>query len=375
ILSPWQLKRLSEHKYSASGTSLFEPIMQIFWRWLVEHVPLWWAPNAITIVGLLVNILTTLILAYYSPDCKQEISTTSIIIIIIIIKFYYYYYFFIILHCVILLSHLPSSLGTVILGASIVLQLGTVPGWLLAENLASYFLFYCAHWQTYVCGTLKFGKLDVTEGQIVVILVCMLTAVFGPGIWTYELPVLHIQFKLVPVYAMFFGAILMLKEAFHVIFMQGGVGKNGSTVAGTSTIFPVFPIMSVVVLAVIIQQKSPSMVFENHPCVYLLAFGLLSAKITNRLVVAHMTKSEMDLWDTGLIGPAALFLNQYFNCWLDEHLVLWFCLIWVLFDLLRYSTVVCQEICEHLRIYCFVITSRPPQAKESKDSSNNGASS
>ena len=58
------------------------------------------------------------------------------------------------------------------------------------------------------------------------------------------------------------------------------------TLQGTSTIFPVFPIMSVVVLAVIIQQKSPSMVFENHPCVYLLAFGLLSAKITNRLVVS-----------------------------------------------------------------------------------------
>ena len=74
ILSPWQLKRLSEHKYSASGTSLFEPPMQVFWRWLVEQVPLWWAPNAITIVGLLVNVVTTLILAYYSPDCKQEVS-------------------------------------------------------------------------------------------------------------------------------------------------------------------------------------------------------------------------------------------------------------------------------------------------------------
>ena len=73
ILTPWQLKKLSEHKYSASGISLFEPPMQVFWRWLVEQVPLWWAPNAITIVGLLINVLTTLILAYYSPDCKQEV--------------------------------------------------------------------------------------------------------------------------------------------------------------------------------------------------------------------------------------------------------------------------------------------------------------
>ncbi|GFO43614.1 choline/ethanolaminephosphotransferase 1 [Plakobranchus ocellatus] len=72
ILTPAQLKRLAEHKYSATGTSLIEPFMQVFWRWLVERVPLWWAPNAITIVGLLVNVITTLILVFYSPDCKQE---------------------------------------------------------------------------------------------------------------------------------------------------------------------------------------------------------------------------------------------------------------------------------------------------------------
>ncbi|GFO43759.1 choline/ethanolaminephosphotransferase 1, partial [Plakobranchus ocellatus] len=261
---------------------------------------------------------------------------------------------------------------TVILGASITLQLGTVPGWLMFDSLTSGFLFYCAHWQTYVSGTLKFGKLDVTEGQLMVILICILTGLFGPGIWAYEIPLIHVQLKLLPIYSMFGAAVLMLKEAFTVIFMQGGIGKNGSTVAGTSTIFPVFPVMTVIILAVIIQQKSPSMVFENHPSLYLLAFGLLIAKITNRLVVAHMTKSEMDFWDTGLLGPGALFLNQYFNCWFDEHLVLWFCMLWVLFDLLRYSVVICQEICEHLRIYCFVITSRPPLPK---GSANNGATS
>ena len=41
--------------------------------------------------------------------------------------------------------------------------------------------------------------------------------------------------------------------------------------------------------------------------------------------------------------------------------------IWVLFDLLRYSTIVCQEICEYLGIYCFCITSKP------KPLQNNGS--
>ena len=62
LLSGAQLKRLSEHKYSVTNVSLLDPILQPWWGWLVSKVPLWFAPNLITIVGLIINILTTLIL-------------------------------------------------------------------------------------------------------------------------------------------------------------------------------------------------------------------------------------------------------------------------------------------------------------------------
>lgn len=79
---------------------------------------------------------------------------------------------------------------------------------------------------------------------------------------------------------------------------------------------------------------------------------MVSAKVTNRLVVslrncfsrpcpahlnfpdsgdlfqvAHMTKNELDYLDTALIGPAMLFLNQYFNFFFEEYHVLWSCLV------------------------------------------------
>ena len=73
VLELSQLKRLKEHKYSATGTSLMEPGMQVFWRWLVEQIPIWWAPNAITLIGLIINVTTALLLVYYSPDAKQEV--------------------------------------------------------------------------------------------------------------------------------------------------------------------------------------------------------------------------------------------------------------------------------------------------------------
>ena len=40
-----------------------------------------------------------------------------------------------------------------------------------------------------------------------------------------------------------------------------------------------------------------------------------------------MTKSEMHLHDTAFIGPALLFLDQYFNSFIDEYIVLWIALV------------------------------------------------
>lgn len=62
ILAASQLKRLTEHKYSMTSCSLLDPILNPWWCWLVSKVPLWLAPNLITLVGLIVNVLTALIL-------------------------------------------------------------------------------------------------------------------------------------------------------------------------------------------------------------------------------------------------------------------------------------------------------------------------
>lgn len=48
----------------------------------------------------------------------------------------------------------------VVLGTSIAVQLGTNPDWMFFCCFAGMFMFYCAHWQTYVSGTLRFGMWD-----------------------------------------------------------------------------------------------------------------------------------------------------------------------------------------------------------------------
>jgi len=49
---------------------------------------------------------------------------------------------------------------------------------------------------------------------------------------------------------------------------------------------PSIPLTLVVLPALIIAQKSPENIFTEHASVYILAFGMVAAKITNKLVVS-----------------------------------------------------------------------------------------
>ncbi|XP_043508053.1 cholinephosphotransferase 1 isoform X8 [Frieseomelitta varia] len=365
LLSPGQLKRLSEHKYSCTTNSLLDGFLQPWWDWLVSRVPLWLAPNLITIVGLIVNIATTLVLVYYSPDAKTEPPRWTCFLAALGLFIYQS------LDAIDgkqarrtgtstplgeLFDHGCDSISTVFiaLSACIAVQLGYYPTWMFFQCFCAMTLFYCAHWQTYVSGSLRFGKVDVTEAQFTIITIHLISAIFGPKVWMMELPYTGTEVKVFPLWAAVGIAILLAQSSISVI-LAGGVGKNGSTVAGTSVLSPIIPFTFVVVPAFIIYRKSAEHVYENHPALYILAFGMVAAKVTNRLVVAHMTKNEMEYLDSSLIGPAMLFLNQYFNFFIKEYYVLWLCLIWVTLDLLRYNTQICLEICDYMKIKLFRI--------------------
>ncbi|XP_018432296.1 PREDICTED: choline/ethanolaminephosphotransferase 1 [Nanorana parkeri] len=364
-LSRHQLKRLEEHRYKSCGKSLLEPLMQGFWEWLVAQVPMWIAPNLITILGLVVNIFTTVVLACYCPTATEQAPTWTYISCAVGLFIYQS------LDAIDgkqarrtnsstplgeLFDHGCDSLSTVfvVLGTCIAVQLGTHPDWMFFCCFAGMFMFYCAHWQTYVSGMLRFGIIDVTEVQIFIIIMHLLAVIGGPDLWESMISVLNIQVKLVPAFCTVAGTIFSSINYFRVIF-TGGVGKNGSTIAGTSVLSPMLHIGAVIILATMIYKKSAVQLFEKHPCLYILAFGFVSAKVTNKLVVAHMTKSEMHLHDTAFIGPALLFLDQYFNSFIDEYIVLWIALVLSLIDLIRYSVSVCNQIASHLHIEVFRI--------------------
>ncbi|XP_035431222.1 cholinephosphotransferase 1 isoform X1 [Spodoptera frugiperda] len=372
ILNAAQLKRLSEHKYSCTSASILDAWLQPWWCWLVSKTPLWLAPNLITILGLIVNVVTTLILVWFSPDARQDPPRWACALCALGVFIYQS------LDAIDgkqarrtgsqsplgeLFDHGCDSISTVFiaLGACIAVKLGEYPTWMFFQCFCAMTLFYCAHWQAYVTGTLKMGRIDVTEAQYSIIAIHLVSATLGPSFWATQIPPLGVPLSL-QVTSMCFAAQFYFATNFFSTFRVRGCGKNGSTVAGTSILSPVIPFSLVVVPAFIIFQKSESNVYQHHPSLYIMAFGMVAAKVTNRLVVAHMTKSEMDYYDWSLLGPAMLFLNQYFNHALPEYYVLWLCTIWVCVDLIRYCGQICLEICGHLRIQLFRITSPPAAA-------------
>ncbi|KAF4524406.1 hypothetical protein B566_EDAN009322 [Ephemera danica] len=376
ILSSIQLKRLSEHRYSCSSCSLLDPILQPYWNKLTSYLPLWLAPNLITVTGLLINILTTLVLVWYSPDAKAEAPRWACFLCGLGLFIYQS------LDAIDgkqarrtgtssplgeLFDHGCDSISTVFVALSccIAVQLGERPNWMLFQCFTAMTLFYVAHWQTYVSGTLKFGKVDVTEAQFSIMFIHLITSIFGSQIWTIKLPILNFEVYFMMILFSQLCCGTSLVQSLYTI-LTGGVGRNGSTVAGTSVLSPVIPFGLVVVPAVVISAMSTQQVYENHPSLYILAFGMVAAKVTNRLVVAHMSKSEMEYLDTALLGPLMLFLNQYFKSFLPEYFVLWLCMLWATFDLLRYCRQVCLEICNYLRIELF----RIPVAQDSRNGSD-----
>ncbi|XP_018790619.1 PREDICTED: cholinephosphotransferase 1 isoform X3 [Bactrocera latifrons] len=364
VLSSQQLKKLSEHKYSCTSSSLLDPWLQPWWNWLVSMTPLWLAPNLITIIGLVVNIVTTLILVSYSPDGKSAPPGWASLLCAFGLFVYQS------LDSIDgkqarrtntqsplgeLFDHGCDSISTVFvaLSACISCQLGQYPNWLFFQCFCAIGLFYCAHWQTYVSGTLRFGKIDVTEAQFTIMAIHIISAVFGSDVWQARMFGNFQLWSTLSLMTLVCG-IWSLWFIFSVI-LAGGVGKNGSTVAGTSVLSPSIPLTMVILPALIIAQKSPQNIFTEHASLYILAFGMVAAKVTNKLVIAHMTKAEMEYLDWSQLGPALLFFNQYFNCVVPEIWLLWFSLFWGTQDLIRYCSKVCLEICNHLHINLFTI--------------------
>ncbi|XP_078732885.1 cholinephosphotransferase 1-like [Lampetra fluviatilis] len=263
-----------------------------------------------------------------------------------------------------LAQHSCDALTAVLVSLCVCVCLGLTssPHLLLTASLLSSLLVYCHHWEVYVTGGAPTRRLCPCDPRLVALAVFLVTAVSGRHLWDALLPVLAVPVRLVLVLAACTTALAACACSLRVI-CHGGVGRNGSTVAGTSVISPGFHIGSVMALAGMIAKKSAVGLLQAHPCAYALTFGLVATKITCKLVVAHMTRTEMFLLDSAFMGPGLLFLDQYFNSVLCELLVLCLALVLSCYDLARYCVGAWLQVAAHLHGSVMVVAPPKPASR------------
>lgn len=369
LLGPNQLMKLKEHKYSCVNYSFLDPYMNPFWIWLVDRCPQSIHPNSLTVGGLAVNAVTTLLLVWCSPDAITPAPAWTYLVCALGIFVYQTLDAMDGKHARKtgtssqlgeLFDHGCDSLSTlfVTIGVCVAIQLGTSPLWLCYYVFAAAGIFYLAHWQTFVTGSLQFGRFEVTEIQFLCVSLHLISTVFGSDAWNTYVPLVGITLRGVTVWIMVIGTILNTLTKLTTIF-SGGPGLNGSAVGNMSILSPAWPLVFWLYSAYYVHQNSQTV--SEHPLLFIFAWGIVMSKLTNRLVIAHLTQSEMTFLDTAFIIPLIMMARIYWNTfgWIPDYFLLWACVIHVSFDLGLYLTRMCIEIRDFLSIRVFSMAPVP----------------
>lgn len=391
ILNEYQLERLKEHKYAAEGSSLLDPYMQPFWKWLVEQIPLTWAPNAITLWGLIGNILSTIFLMLYCPNGFGEAPWWCYTLCAVFLFVYQS------LDAIDgkqarrtgsssplgeLFDHGCDAMSIVIIivGVCIATQIGSSPYMFSLVTFITMTIFYAAQWRTFATGVMKFGLLDVTEGQVAVTAIYLFDAIFGVSIWNQEV-ILGLKVNQILWLGTSVFGISILSNFLLVIYRADDTNaseSNDKTVNKPTSksgcceeeakklkslvsrrYVPAIPMGIFFFFGFSCCFFSASGVLENNVVLYHVMFGVVATKLCCLVLVSHMTKTDMPCLDSIFIGPFLLLLAEMLR-FPEETCFLWMAFFYNIINLLVHVSRVCSDICDHLDIYCFKIA--PPQS-------------
>lgn len=207
-------------------------------------------------------------------------------------------------------------------------------------------------------GTLHFGIFDVTEVQFAAMGVFTSTAMFGQEIWKLT-PLFGFPLRYITYISLLISILVTWPK--HVeLATTNGAGMNGATVANTSIISPFGPVAAILIIG--IQMAYRTRLYSSHPIATVLLITVSMAKITNKLIIASMTKSELNIWDPSLCPLLVMFLNQYWGSilnqlWLPENKLIYICLLWAVINLAQYLISTYKQIAGYLNIRVLLIPS------------------
>ncbi|KAI0548867.1 CDP-alcohol phosphatidyltransferase [Xylaria curta] len=385
------LIHLRSYKYSAVDKSpISNYILRPYWNAFVELLPLWLAPNMVTLLGFCFILANVGLLVIVMPDLVGPGPSW------LYLSFAFGLFMYQTMDNVDgkqarrtgtssglgeLFDHGIDSLNCTLasLLETAAMALGTSKSGVFTALCPCLAMFFST-WETYHTHTLYLGYFNgPTEGILIACSVMAISGIYGPGIWTERIVDLVGEKNLLG-YDHLVGdhsirdiwiLIIVISLVFgHMPFCVLNVVK-----ARRRNKLPVLPVflewipMAVYTLSIGAWLYSPhsTLMRENHLVLFCLTMSFVFGRMTTKMILAHLTRQPFPYWTVMLIplvGGAVLGnLPRFGFPAISAHhelLYLWAYFVFALVVYFRWAYLVTTSICAFLGINCLTI----PHAKQ-----------
>mmetsp|Transcript_477 Transcript_477/g.1650 ORF Transcript_477/g.1650 Transcript_477/m.1650 type:complete len:418 (-) Transcript_477:38-1291(-) len=370
-----EIETLCSYKNKGSDSSItYRYMLSPMYDKILPFLPRWLAPNLVTLLGLLCVLVSHFVALHFMPTLREDAPR------------WVYFMLWIGLVSYMTLDNLDgrqarrtgssSPLGHLFdhgcdtlnvfisgLSTAATLQLGTTVWSILLIWFAGMTIFFGATLEEYFNGALNLGYINgPNEGLLIIEGIFLASGVFGPSIWRIPFRIGGYEFQSGQffVFLMVPLGVPTLLVNYYSIFSEAIRRKQPIKMLNalqSSTPFVTFS------CCLFIWHRTSS-AFEKHPCLFFWCTGLNFFYIISRLIVAHLTETTYPMFFPMslpmMLGALNAVLGSSFGRetgFVDQHVVLWaFLGVNLLVDARRVRCMTMQ-LCQHLNIKCFRITS------------------
>ncbi|KAI1448641.1 CDP-alcohol phosphatidyltransferase [Annulohypoxylon stygium] len=380
------LIHLKSYKYSAVDKSpVSNYILRPYWNAFVELLPLWLAPNMVTLIGFCFILVNIALLVIVMPDLVGPGPSW------LYLSFAFGLFMYQTMDNIDgkqarrtgtssglgeLFDHgidsLNCTLGSLLETAA--MALGTSKSGVFTALCPCLPMFFST-WETYHTHTLYLGYINgPTEGLLIACSLMAISGIYGPGIWTERIVDLvgtNYLFgyeELVGDHSIRDIWILIIVTSLvfgHMPFCVLNVVK-----ARRRNKLPVLPVflewipMGVYTFSIGAWLYSPhsTLMRENHLVLFCLTMSLVFGRMTTKMILAHLTRQPFPYWTVmlvPLVGGAVLGNLPRFGLPAItaelEHYYLWAYFVFAFIVYSRWAYLVTTSICNFLGINCLTI--------------------
>jgi phosphatidylglycerophosphate synthase len=325
-LTPVGRQGLNVYKYKSGGYTPLDTLLNAFWQWCVTFVPLWVAPNVITLLGLLCNVAGCAVMLYSSPTLDKTIPPWANIFCGITLFIYQT------MDAMDgkqarrtksssalgqLFDHGCDAVSTLLSALSLCACLGAGPYWTLTFITFSVIAFFTAQWNeyyTHVLSTNVFGLFGVSEAQWTIIAVHLFSAFQKEGFWNQViLPNYHVPFMDIDMDIKYNSGLIFFTIGISVLqwILSSATVVQMKGLQAFKTQLPV-ALIFILYFALIKTGNTSNAPLERLAPLPHILIGLCMSLISSRIIVEGLCKMQFDPWHPAAVGCLGMAIALFY---------------------------------------------------------------